>query len=64
MVTAESKVDNVVAAKRAGVDNYIVKPFSAEALRAKVDEVFAAADESFNADPGTRAPARPASARG
>ena len=30
MVTAESKTENVVAAKNAGVSNYIVKPFNAE----------------------------------
>src|ERR1041385_8344976 len=33
MVTAESKTDNVVAAKRAGVNNYIVKPFNAQTDR-------------------------------
>lgn len=43
MVTAESKVENIVAAKQAGVSNYVVKPFSAETLRAKIDSVFAAA---------------------
>ena len=36
MVTAESKTDNVVAAKQAGVDNYIVKPFNAETLKKKM----------------------------
>ena len=41
MITAESKVDNVVAAKQAGVSNYIVKPFNAETLREKIDHVFA-----------------------
>ena len=30
MVTAESKTENVVAAKEAGVNNYIVKPFNAD----------------------------------
>ncbi len=40
MVTAESKTDNVIAAKQAGVNNYIVKPFNAETLRAKIDAVF------------------------
>lgn len=40
MVTAESKVDNVVAAKKAGVSNYIVKPFNAETLREKIEKVF------------------------
>src|SRR5665811_1976074 len=33
MVTAESKTDNVIAAKRAGVSNYIVKPFNAKTLK-------------------------------
>ena len=32
MVTAESKTDNVIAAKKAGVNNYIVKPFNAATL--------------------------------
>jgi two-component system, chemotaxis family, chemotaxis protein CheY len=41
MVTAESKTENVVAAKKAGVDNYIVKPFNAETLKSKIDAVFA-----------------------
>lgn len=36
MVTAESKVENVAAAKDAGVNNYIVKPFNAETLREKL----------------------------
>jgi two-component system chemotaxis response regulator CheY len=40
MVTAESKTDNVVAAKKAGVNNYIVKPFNAATLKAKIDAVF------------------------
>jgi two-component system, chemotaxis family, chemotaxis protein CheY len=39
MVTAESKTDNVVAAKQAGVDNYIVKPFNAETLKSKLAAV-------------------------
>lgn len=41
MVTAESKTDNVVAAKNAGVNNYIVKPFDAHTLKAKIKSVFA-----------------------
>ncbi|GHU03820.1 response regulator [Alphaproteobacteria bacterium] len=36
MVTAESKSENVVAAKQAGVSNYIVKPFNAETLKSKI----------------------------
>ena len=38
MVTAESKTENVVAAKEAGVSNYIVKPFNADTLKKKIDE--------------------------
>ncbi|HXG80014.1 MAG TPA: chemotaxis response regulator CheY [Methyloceanibacter sp.] len=40
MVTAESKTDNVIAAKKAGVNNYIVKPFNAATLKAKIDAIF------------------------
>jgi two-component system chemotaxis response regulator CheY len=40
MVTAESKIDNVIAAKKAGVSNYIVKPFNAQTLKSKIDAVF------------------------
>jgi len=43
MVTAESKTENVIAAKQAGVSNYIVKPFNAETLRAKIASVCGAA---------------------
>jgi two-component system, chemotaxis family, chemotaxis protein CheY len=39
MVTAESKTENVIAAKKAGVDNYIVKPFNAQTLKAKIASV-------------------------
>ena len=39
MVTAESKTENVVAAKQAGVSNYIVKPFNAETLKGKIEMV-------------------------
>jgi two-component system, chemotaxis family, chemotaxis protein CheY len=39
MVTAESKTENVVAAKAAGVNNYIVKPFNAETLKGKLSSV-------------------------
>jgi two-component system, chemotaxis family, chemotaxis protein CheY len=41
MITAESKTENVVAAKQAGVSNYIVKPFNAETLRGKIEKVLA-----------------------
>jgi two-component system chemotaxis response regulator CheY len=39
MVTAESKTENVVAAKEAGVNNYIVKPFNAATLKQKIASV-------------------------
>jgi two-component system chemotaxis response regulator CheY len=39
MVTAESKTENVIAAKQAGVNNYIVKPFNAETLKTKISSV-------------------------
>jgi len=41
MVTAESKTENVIAAKKAGVNNYIVKPFNAQTLKGKIEAVFA-----------------------
>jgi two-component system chemotaxis response regulator CheY len=39
MITAESKTENVVAAKAAGVNNYIVKPFNAATLKTKLTTV-------------------------
>ena len=46
MVTAESKTDNVIAAKKAGVSNYIVKPFNAQTLKNKIDAVFGEVEAS------------------
>ncbi len=40
MVTAEALQDNVVEAVQAGVSNYIVKPFTAAALKEKLDLIF------------------------
>ena len=42
MVTAESKTENVILAKKAGVNNYIVKPFNAATLKTKIESVFGA----------------------
>jgi two-component system chemotaxis response regulator CheY len=39
MVTAESKTENVLAAREAGVNNYIVKPFNADTLKSKLVSV-------------------------
>ena len=41
MVTGESRSENVIAAKKAGVNGYIVKPFNAQMLKAKIEAVFA-----------------------
>ncbi len=54
MVTAESKTENVIAAKKAGVSNYIVKPFNAQTLQSKIEAVFKDPEE---AAPATEAPA-------
>ncbi len=41
MITAESKTENVIAAKEAGVNGYIVKPFTAAILKSKMNTVLA-----------------------
>ena len=55
MVTAESKTENVIAARKAGVSNYIVKPFNAQTLQTKIEAVFKDAAEP--APPAAQAPA-------
>ncbi len=40
MVTAEAKKENVLMAIKAGVNNYIVKPFTAETLKEKLEAIF------------------------
>lgn len=40
MVTAEQKRDQIVEAAQAGVNGYIVKPFTADVLREKIDKIF------------------------
>jgi len=40
MITAESKTENIIAARKAGVSNYIVKPFNAATLKTKIEAVF------------------------
>jgi two-component system chemotaxis response regulator CheY len=42
LVTAESRTENVIAARKAGADSYIVKPFNAQTLKAKIEQAFAA----------------------
>jgi two-component system chemotaxis response regulator CheY len=40
MVTAESKTEHVIAAREAGVTNYIVKPFNAQMLKTRIEAAF------------------------
>ena len=40
MVTAESKRDQIVEAAQAGVNGYVVKPFTAVTLKEKIDKIF------------------------
>ena len=40
MVTAESKRDQIVEAAQAGVNGYIVKPFTAQTLKEKIDKIW------------------------
>lgn len=40
MVTAEAKKDQIVEAARAGVNGYVVKPFTAVTLKEKIDKIF------------------------
>lgn len=40
MVTAEALQENIVAAAKAGVNDYVVKPFDAQTLKGKIDKIF------------------------
>jgi two-component system chemotaxis response regulator CheY len=40
MVTAEAKKDQIVEAAQSGVNGYVVKPFTAETLKEKMDKIF------------------------
>lgn len=40
MVTAEAKRDQIIAAAQAGVNGYVVKPFTAQALEDKIQKIF------------------------
>ena len=40
MVTAEAKKEQIVAAAQAGVNGYIVKPFTAATLKGKLEKIF------------------------
>jgi two-component system chemotaxis response regulator CheY len=40
MVTAEAEKEKVITAIQAGCNNYIVKPFTGEILKEKIDKIF------------------------
>ncbi|AAN56208.1 MULTISPECIES: chemotaxis response regulator CheY [Shewanella] len=40
MVTAEAKREQIIAAAQAGVNGYVVKPFTAATLKEKLDKIF------------------------
>ncbi len=40
MVTAEAKREQIIAAAQAGVNGYIIKPFTAATLKEKIDKIF------------------------
>ena len=40
MVTAEAKREQIIAAAQAGVNGYVVKPFTAAVLKEKIDKIF------------------------
>ena len=40
MVTAEAEQENILEAVQAGVSNYVVKPFNAATLQAKLNKIF------------------------
>jgi len=42
MVTAEAEKESIVTAVKAGVNNYVVKPFKAEVLQEKIEKIFGA----------------------
>lgn len=46
MVTAEAKRDQIVAAAQAGVNGYVVKPFTAAALKEKIEKIFERVDNT------------------
>ena len=40
MVTAEADKENIIQAAQAGVSDYVVKPFTADVLKGKIDKIF------------------------
>lgn len=40
MVTADTKAESAIAARKAGVDGYVTKPFNAEMLKQRIESIF------------------------
>ena len=58
MTTASQAIDNAIAAKHAGVDNYLLKPFSVEVLGRKIETVLTRAALSAEAQREEEEPSR------
>ena len=50
MMTAEASREHVLAAKKAGADAFLVKPFTAQSLKAKLDSILAAPPKADDDD--------------
>ncbi|SFF43967.1 two-component system, chemotaxis family, response regulator CheY [Fontimonas thermophila] len=46
MVTAEAQREQIIEAAQAGVNGYIIKPFTAQTLKEKLDRIFARVSEA------------------
>ena len=47
MVTAEAQKENIIEAVQPGVSNYVVKPFTPEALKGKLEKIFSKAQPTI-----------------
>jgi two-component system chemotaxis response regulator CheY len=59
IATGETRIDHVVAAKKAGADAYLVKPFTVQTLSAKIESVLASDPANRHAVQEREAPATP-----
>jgi two-component system, chemotaxis family, chemotaxis protein CheY len=59
IVTGDAKTENVIAARKAGVSNYIVKPFNGKTLKSKIEAIFVTRSAAVPERPGIICPAIP-----
>ncbi len=59
MVTGDPRTENVIAARKAGVSNYIVKPFNGKTLKSKIEAICVTRSAAFSEHPGIICPAIP-----